>query len=224
MNEVKHLREYAREHRIALVRRPEHPHRRYIVFVEVTAGAAGRIEFISVLHQQTAGVEQVGLLKCVAGGYEHPLGRHVVAHGYHRSDKGLVEAVAEAAHLACGSHIHAQQRVGLLQTGEGELAGLHAHVAQVEGIAVRLLRMESEHSVCSKFYQVDLEHLGYEREAAGSPEVAFDDLYVVLLGEELYVERSGDMQFGGDARCHLFDAAHRLDVEFLGREDYGRVA
>ena len=46
--------------------------------------------------------------------------------------------------------------------------------------------------------EIDLEDLGHEGEAPGGPEVALDDLHLVVLGNELDVEGTGDVEGAGD--------------------------
>ena len=139
----------------------------------------------------------------------------------HGLEQGLVEVVAYAAHLAGRGHVHAQHGVRLAQARERELRALDAHVVQLEGVQPHRLRMLAEHAAGRQVDEVDLEHLGYEGEAAGRTEVALDDLDVVVGREELDVERSGDVQFGG-YRCRgLAYLGRRDSVDLLGRELYG---
>ena len=68
-----------------------------------------------------------------------------------------------------------------------------------------------------------MKYLADEREAARGPQVALDDLYVIVFGKELYVERSRDVQCGGYFARNLFDAAHGLHIKFLRGELYGGI-
>mgnify|MGYP004432857553 CR=1 FL=1 len=56
--------------------------------------------------------------------------------------------------------------------------------------------METEHYLGGQFNEVNLKHLGDEREASGGTKVTLDDLDGVLSGEELDVERTGDAECG----------------------------
>ena len=111
-----------------------------------------------------------------------------------------------------------------MQTGEGELAGLHTNpvdiVSRLVGLGVRSVK----HNLCSSLDEVALQHLADEGERTGSAEVALDNLHLVITRQELNVERSGDVQFLSNLTADLLDAASCCEVDLLGREHQRGVA
>ena len=149
--------------------------------------------------------------------------RNLVADRKHRLEDGLVEIVADTADLARGSHIHAQDRIGVAQAGEGELRGFHADIRQFEGVDSGSLRVLAEHTAHGQVDEIQLQDFRHEGEATGGPQVALDDLHLPLVSQELDVERAGDVQLGGDGGGHAPDAGGGHAVEFLRRELDGGV-
>ena len=83
--------------------------------------------------------------------------------------------------------------------------------------------METQHNLGSQLDEIDLQHLGHERETPGCPQVTLYDLDGVLTSEELDIERTGDAERAGDGTGDLLDPANGLDIEFLRRELDGGV-
>ena len=83
--------------------------------------------------------------------------------------------------------------------------------------------MQAQHHLCREFDKVDLQDLGYEREAPGSAQVAFDDLDLIVFGQELDVERAADAQGIGNLAGDLLDPPDRFHIELLRRELDGRI-
>ena len=83
--------------------------------------------------------------------------------------------------------------------------------------------MESQHDLGRQFDEINLQDLGDKREAPGSAEVTLDHLNRVFLGQELDVERSGDIQGTGYSPRDLLYPPDGLDVKLLRRELYRRV-
>ena len=105
------------------------------------------------------------------------------------------------------------------------MRSLDAHIVEVEQVLVRLLHGDAQHHLGGQFDEVNLQHLAHEGEGAGGAEVALDDLDVVVTGQELDVERTGDVQLAGYLTADALDAAHGLHVEFLrGKLDSGVTA
>ena len=177
-----------------------------------------------MLLQGAGRVQHLGLLLRPAGGEQDVLLRDALAHGEHGGQQRAARVVAQAAHLSGGSHVDAQYGVGLLQAVERELAGLDAHIIEIEQALVRLLHWNAEHDLRGQLDEVDLKHLAHEREAARGTEVALDDLDVIILGQELDVEGAADSKFAGNLTGNLLDAAHRLHIEFLRGELDGGIA
>src|SRR5581483_2834136 len=60
------------------------------------------------------------------------LGGYLEAGGEETLQMGLQLTGGEARDLPCGGHLHPQDGVGTLETGEGEHGDLHAHVVHVD--------------------------------------------------------------------------------------------
>ena len=173
--------------------------------------------------QQTACVQQVSLLKGVSGRHEDVLLRNPVAYRKYGLEEGLVEIVTQTPDFTCGCHVDTEDRVSLMQSRERELGSLDTYIVQVEGALVRSGRLQTEHHFRGEFYQIYLQYLRHEREASGSPQVAFYDLDLVFLGQELDIERSGNLQGCRYLLRYLLDPADCLYIQFLRRELYGGV-
>ena len=76
---------------------------------------------------------------------------------------------------------------------EGELAGLDAHVVEVEQALGGFLNGQAEHNAGGQFDEIYLQHLAHEWEGATGAEVTFDDLNLVIACQELDIERARDM-------------------------------
>ena len=146
-----------------------------------------------MLRKHVAGREQVGFLKGVAGRDEDALPWNLVTYGYDGLEKRLVHIVSEAAHLAGRGHVHSEERISLLEAREGELGGLDAHVSEPASVDVHRLGMLPQHHLRGEFYEINLQNLGHEGEASGGPQVALDDTDMVVVGQELDIERARDV-------------------------------
>ena len=171
-----------------------------------------------MLLEQLGSVEHLGLLLRGTRGEQDVLLGDTVADGEHTLEQGRIGVVAQTAHLARRAHIDTENRVGLLQAVEGELAGLDTDIVEVEEILLRLLHGHAEHDLRGQVDEVELQDLRDKREGTRGTEVALDDVDVVLAGHKLDVERTVDMERLGDLTADALDAAHGLDVEFLRRE------
>ena len=196
----------------------------YAVAREEGRGAVCGINPVALGGKHAHGRQHVGLLAGVASGEEYALLRYAVAHGKHGLEDGTAGVLTYAPHLTSGSHVHAKDRVGILQPVERELAGLDANVVQVEQALGRFLHLLPEHDTCGKLNEVELEHLAHEGERARSPQVALYHLYVVLTGKILYVERTRDAKLARYLAGDALDAAHGLHIELLRRKLYGGIA
>ncbi len=196
------------------------------VLVEILGRALAGVDGIAGLGQHECAVERMRLLLRAAAAYHHALvlAGDAVARGNHAVQERFLEAVAQASHLACRTHVNAQYRVGVLQAGEGELAGLHADMVDVEGTLVRLRVGRVEHDAGRRLDEVALEHFADEGERAARAEVALDDLHVAALRQVLDVEGSADVQLLGYGAAHLLYLAGRGEAQLLGGEDHRGVA
>ncbi len=78
--------------------------------------------------------------------------------------------------------------------------------------------MKPEHHLGRKLDEIDLKHLGDERERSGSPKVTFYHLNLVILCQELNIERTRDIQSAGNSPGNLLNATNSLYVKLLRRE------
>ena len=111
-----------------------------------------------------------------------------------------------------------------MQAGEGELRGFHADPVDVVGRLVGLGIGSVEHDAGGGLDEVTLQHLADEGERTRGAEVALDDLDLVVAGQILDVERTGDVQLLGYLAADLLDAAGRGEVDLLGGEHQRGVA
>ena len=63
-----------------------------------------------------------------------------------------------------------------------------------------------------------------ERERAGNSEVALNDLEIIVLGDELHVEGSGDEEGVGDLAGDLADLGQGLRIHVRGGSYQGGIA
>ncbi len=168
--------------------------------------------------QLVRSLEHISLLLGRTGTHQHSLVRHSQTNGEQRLEHCLVGIIAKTANFACRRHINAEHRVGTAETRERELRSLDTYVVEVEGTLGRLLNRQAEHDTSGKVDKVDFEYLRHEGEASRCTEVALNHLDIIILGKELDVERTGNIESFSNRSRHLLDAAHCLDVEFLRRE------
>ena len=68
--------------------------------------------------KQLACPVEVCLLHDVTRRNQDILLRNGISYGKHGLQEGLIEVIADAAHLSGGRHVDSKDRVGLLETGE----------------------------------------------------------------------------------------------------------
>ena len=188
-------------------------------------GAAGRgVDLESVLEKHLRRRQQLDLRARRARRYKHIVLRYGLTHRQKALQQSLVITVAYAGHLARRCHVDAQHGVGILQSRKGELRRLDTHVVYVKHRLGVRLDGAAQHHARSHRDEVELHDLRHEGEAARSAQVALDDLHVVVLGEELYVEGARDIQLAGDLLGYVADLTDRLQIEPLRGEHYRRIA
>lgn len=141
-----------------------------------------------------------------------------------RLEVRLVLVLAETGDLTGGGHLDSENRVRSRETTEGELGDLDADVVGRKVHRGVRLDGDTEHNVRRHLDSVDAGDLGDEGEGPRRANVALDDLDLVVFGDELDVVGSGDVEGSSDLGGGLLDAANRLGVEVLRREDEGRVS
>ena len=171
-----------------------------------------------MICKQFACSQHISLLKRITRRKENLLRRNRISYRKNRLQERLVEIVTDTSHLTGRRHIHAQHRVSLLKTCKRELRWLHTYVIQVERTLLRSCRMLAEHNLRSEFYEVNLQHLRHEWKTTWSTQVALYDLNLVLLSEELDIERTGNLKRTGNLAGNLLDPSYSLHIKFLRRE------
>ena len=100
---------------------PGHGSGLHTVLVQETCRSVGGVDLIAVLHQVAGRLQQVHFALHTAAAHQDAVLRYAVTRGYHGVEQGLVQVVAQTTYLTGRRHVHTQHRVGILQTGEGEL-------------------------------------------------------------------------------------------------------
>eukprot|EP00754_Rhynchopus_humris_P032214 Rhum_TRINITY_DN15387_c0_g1::Rhum_TRINITY_DN15387_c0_g1_i3::g.154543::m.154543 len=150
--------------------------------------------------------------------------RQLEASREHRLQKRLVLVHAEARDLARRRHLHTRDRVRTLETGEREHRALAAHPGGVVQVDLVRRARGTNHGLRRQLDEVDVERLRHEGERPRRTQVALDDLDVVVLGQELGVDGTRDVERLHQLAHDLLDAPHRLDVQLLGRQHQRGVA
>ena len=197
---------------------------RHTYLIEETLCARRSIQGITFLHQLTGSILQSHFVLRAADGEQDRFLRDTLSDRKHRLQQSMVGILAETTYLTRRSHIHTQHGVGILETVEGELRSLHAHIVEVEQRLGRFLHRQVEHNTCGYINQVDFQHLTYKRERTGSTEVALDDLNLVVASKELDIERPRNLEFAGDITRNLLDTTDSLHIEFLCGEHNRGIA
>ena len=175
---------------LAVVVWPMHHSGLHAVFVEEIGRAACAIDVVPLLLQLLDGIEERHLALQRTRRNQDVFLRDFVADGEHRFEDCLVIILTQTTNFASGSHLDAEGRVGLCKTCKRELRSLDANIFEVEESFGGRRYFQSQHNVGGVFYEVAFQHLRYKWERARCTEIEFDDLHVVVLGEELHIERS----------------------------------
>ena len=187
----------------------------YTVSVQECSRSGSSINLISLGKQHTARIQQIYFRLHSTGREHHRLFRNLESCSDHCVQQCFREIVADTTYFTGRRHIHAQNRVSLVKTGERELRSFHTDPIDVERSLVRLAVRSIQHDAGSCFDKVTFQHLRYEREATGSTQVTFNYLHLVVAGKELDVERTGDIQFFSNLTADLLDAAGSCKVNLL---------
>mmetsp|Transcript_7284 Transcript_7284/g.23990 ORF Transcript_7284/g.23990 Transcript_7284/m.23990 type:complete len:641 (-) Transcript_7284:2227-4149(-) len=136
----------------------------------------------------------------------------------HRGEDRVVGVLAKGCDLARRRHLDSEHRVGADEPREGEHGCLDADVLVVEQRDAHRGRVVADHHLGRELDEVGLERLGREGEGARRAHVRLDHLDLVILCEQLQVERAADLELGRDLARDALDAPHRLDEELLRRQ------
>ena len=186
--------------------------------IQECSGSGSSVNLISFGKQHAACIQQVNLRLHCTRREHHCLFRNLEACSDHRIQQCFREIITDTTYFTGRRHVHTQNRVSLVKTGERELRGFYANPVDVERSFVRLAIRSIQHDAGSRFDEVAFQHLRYKREATRSTQVTFNYLHFVVAGKELDVERTGDIQFFSNLTADLLDAAGSCKINLLCRE------
>ena len=204
--------------------RPSHSRSLHTVIIEELGGACRGVDGVALLGQLLGRLKQTYLTLGTTRRDEHGILRNRITRGNQRVEHSLVEVIAQTAYLTRRAHIHTQNGIGILQTCERELRGLHTDAIDIELALFGLLIRCIEHDLRGSLDEVALQDLRYEGERTGCTEVALDDLHFAVLGQELDIERTADVQFGSDLMSNLLDLTDGGEINVLCGEYHRGIA
>ena len=183
-----------------------------------------------------SGEELVAHLLKLANSWEH---LHLVLEGTDRKEDvllwqleaggdqclevGLVLVATEAGNLTSGGHLNTKNWISASKTGEGELWNLNSDGAWNKSWLGVWLDWNIHDGLGGKLNHVDAHDLGDEWERAGSSDVTLNDLNVVVLGNELDVVWSSDIQGLTNFAGCLLDTLDGGILKILWWQDEGRI-
>ncbi|RUS29416.1 hypothetical protein BC938DRAFT_480689 [Jimgerdemannia flammicorona] len=135
----------------------------------------------------------------------------------------LVLVLAKARDLAGRRHLHTKNRICPRQAAETELRNLDANIVLGNAHFGVSLDGESHHGIDRHLDQIDTDDLGDERERARRADITLDNLDLVILGNELDVEWTSDIQGARNLGRSNLDLCYRLGIQVLRWQDQGRV-
>lgn len=141
-----------------------------------------------------------------------------------RLEVSLVLVLSETGDLSCRRHLDTQDRIRSGKSTETELRNLDSDVVLGHlDLGVRSDR-DVEHDLGGELDSVDVGHLGDKGSGPGGSKVALDHLDLVVLGHELDVVRTGDIEGHTDLLSGHLDSSDGFGVEILRRQDKGGVS
>ena len=150
--------------------------------------------------------------------------RHAIADAEQRLQEGLFKIVSQAGHFPGRGHLHTQSGIRSLQPRKGKLRGFNADVVELEQRMFRFGSFGMHHYPGSGVDEVVAQDFRDERKAPRGAQVALDDLDLVILGNELNVERAVDVQGIGNLPADEPHLADGLQVGALRRHYQGGVS
>ncbi|KAI6769204.1 hypothetical protein HG531_010308 [Fusarium graminearum] len=136
---------------------------------------------------------------------------------------GLVLVNTETSNLTSRGHLNTQNRISARKTGETELR--HLNTNTVGGKISRRVSLErlAHDSLGSHLNQINTHNLGHEGERTRSTNVTLNNLDVVVLGNELNVERTSDVESGTNLASGLLNTLDSGSLQILRRQDKGSI-
>src|SRR5271170_3380142 len=114
----------------------------------------------------------------------------------------------KAGDFAGRRHLHPKNRISARQSTETELRDFHSNIIALDFEWWICLDREIENRIRSEFDHVDSHYFGNERKRSCCSYITFYDLYLVVLGDELDVERSSNVERIGDFLGRKLDSAN----------------
>jgi len=203
--------------------RPEHRSSGDAVRVQEGSRTSCSIDVVSFLVKHLAGIQQIDFRLGSAGREQNGLFRNLVTGCNQGIQQCFIEVVSQATYFTGRWHVYSQYWVGILQAGEWELRSFYPNPVNVERQFVRTYVRSIQHDAGSRFDKVALQYFWYKREATWSTQVTFDYLHIVVLSQELDVERTGDIEFFGNLSADFLNLAGSSKIDVLCREDKCRI-
>ncbi|KAH3666829.1 hypothetical protein OGAPHI_003278 [Ogataea philodendri] len=135
----------------------------------------------------------------------------------------LVLVVSETCNLTGGSHFNTQNWIGTRKSGKGELWNLHGTVVIWEFLTWVWGEWKVHDGLGGHLNHVSSNNLGVEWERSGSSHVTLDNLDLVVLGNELDVEWSCNIQCLTNLGSGLNNSADGLLVQVLWRNNQSGI-
>ena len=186
--------------------------------VEHGGGAAGRVQFVTEVHELAD--ERYGLLLVfVLEGYEDvALARDLVARCQLALEVGKAAVAIEAHDFAGGFHFRRKRDIDTRELDEWEYGFLDAHVRHVDFFGeADLFEGFAEHAAACVTCKRHADGLGHERHGAGCTRVHFDHVEFAILHGELHVHEAANVEFLRE----FLGVGADLVLDFLG-ERHGR--
>ncbi|GKT45601.1 LOW QUALITY PROTEIN: uncharacterized protein ColSpa_05782 [Colletotrichum spaethianum] len=194
-----------------------------VVLLKEVGSTRGGEQLVAEASELVDGRQHLLLVLVGADGQEN-VGFGDLEAGRHQSlEVGLVLVNTEASDLSSGSHLNTQDGVGARETRETELGNLDTDAVGGDGGRGVGLERPASDGLGGHLDHVDTHDLGDEGEGSGGTDVALNDLDVVVLGNELNVERTSDVQGSTNLASGLLDSGDGLGLQILGRQDEGGV-
>mmetsp|Transcript_12100 Transcript_12100/g.28762 ORF Transcript_12100/g.28762 Transcript_12100/m.28762 type:complete len:364 (-) Transcript_12100:108-1199(-) len=131
---------------------------------------------------------------------------------------------SEARHLAGALHFNPSSWVRVLQPLEGEHGSLATNELDVNGVDVLRADRDPQHDLRGDLDEVHVERLGNEWEGSRRTQIALNNLDLVILAQELDVERPRNLQRVAQLLSNFLHASVGLNKQGLRREQQGGVS
>lgn len=136
---------------------------------------------------------------------------------------GIVSVLTETSDFTSRSHLNTENRVRTRQSAERELGDFNTHVVAGH-LDVRVgSDRQTEHDLGSNLDGIDTGDLGDKGEGSSGTEVTFNNLDLIVLGNELNIVRTGNIERLTNLLRGNLNLSDSLSVEVLGGKHEGSV-